>query len=1301
MSTINAVKELSEADSPLLLFECLVPNGGGYRYFSTHAITFNGNSYTGRVLKHNLFDFQLSSDDAMDSVAQVSLILANADSLLSEIDTAFGWKGTQVTVYFAFANLATGAITTESTIVFRGVASDPDEITEDTLQLTFSNKLSLLRVGLPEVRIQRQCPWNFPATADQRSQAINSNRFSRYSRCGYSADIAGGFGNLNGSQAFTTCDHSRASCIARGMFNADSNGKTTARFGGLEFVPSTVLVRSYGDKNYKESRVAENLAKYNDYIPMVYGTGWLAAPVIFARNDGNLTHIEVLLGAGPIDQVLKVVVSGIEIPKGISGTDMTATGWYNVVCLGNATGSFNPDFSDSNNNPLGDPHGSMAVLSVIVPNRINSGGSLPHVDVLLQGLHIDRYTAAGTFRDNTFTNNPAWIILDILQRAGWSLSEVNLPSFAKTADYCDELIPTTDLNGNPINVPRYHCNLILTKRKSAAEIVRGIRVACGLMLRYDSSGFLELLPETSIAHQHSSLPDGSNATEMLAGGWPAYEFSDGSWNKSGIARDAHGRSTVRVTSRQLAELANRLSVEYQDETNEYQQDSLSIVNDYDQSLIGYELASTSTALGIPNPNQAFRVLTMQLGKLSEGNYFIEFETSFRALKLRPGDIITMTYQKEGLVRAAFRVIKLTPSTNFRTVSIIAQRHDDAWYGDTPQIGNPAGRQPDAGVSLPRPLLGTSFEETGATQFGVQEQSSAQTDGSAATTLSITFTQPTQPPLNGPNLPLLNLSPTVSTTGGTLAGGSTYYYAVSANDASGKEGMLSFVAAAAVPAGTTTNAVTLTGLSFPATAATFNVYRGASPQLLYRIASSEALAITFNDSGLDPLPIGPPDPSFDHANFYYRLQYAGPALTTGATANGITSEDFNATPNAYVGMKVRLIGGKGMGQERSIASNTATTLTVSPPWSIIPDTTTEFVISDASWRFGAVSSTSPVQFQVPNQKGTVVEITGRAANVRDQEGNADLCPITSWAVGGDSGSQLDLSTPAEPTYVLNAIGGGNLLLSQVGFQDLTNTRSVTAGTLLVTYFDELQMPTVYQLSADLSAQATTVTLNTAIPSSTPALQIGTEIMTVLGVDSSNNTCTVLRGQLGSVASAHNAAAPVFPLSQQTLVVAFARDFFQNPAHLNFAHSISLPDARVAASQFFVTNSRGNSSAATQCYTSGAESGLRTCSGGQLAIQVGGYLAVQQNAAPPLLIEAAHAARDVRASVTQAADQDIKLQLLMGTTEYCTLTIPAGQTVSNIIDGTTLATLESGSNLQLNVTQVGSAVPGRDLTVTIRF
>ncbi|MGA8599685.1 MAG: phage tail protein [Bryobacteraceae bacterium] len=1303
MSTINTVKELTEADSPLLLFQCLVPNGGGYQYFSTHAINFNGQNYVGRVLKHNLFDFQLSADDAMDSVAQVSLVLANADSMLSEINVDFGWKGTQVTVYFAFADLAGGTITTESAIVFRGIASDPDEITEDTLQLTFTNKLSLLRVGLPEARIQQLCPWNFPTTSDQRSLALNGNRFSRYYRCGYSADVPGGIGNLSNGQAYTSCDHSRATCVQLGMFSTDANGHTTSRFGGLEYIPSTVLVRGFGDKSYKPSRVDENLAKYNDYIPMVYGTGWLAAPVIFARNDGNLTHMEVLLGMGVVDQIFKVVVSGIEIPQGIYGTDMSATGWYNVICLGNASGAFNPDFEDSNGNPLGDPHGSMAALSVVVPNRINIGGYLPHIEVLLQGIHVDQYSPDGSFLTTGFTNNPAWIVLDILQRAGWTLDEINLPTFAQTAAFCNELISTTDLNGNPITVPRYHCNLMLTKRKSSAEIVRGIRVACGLMLRYDATGLLELLPEATIATQQPTLPDGSNATEPLDGGWPAYEFSDGSAPYSGIARDAHGRSTVRVTSRQLAELSNRLSVEYQDETNEYQQDSLSVVDDADQTLIGYELASTSTALGLPNPNQAFRILTMQLGKLTTGNYFIEFETSFRALKLRPGDIITMTYQKEGLNRVPFRITKLTPSTNFRTVTIVAQYHDDVWYVDNPQIGSPAGRQPDAGVSLPRPLLGTAFNANGGTDFGIEEQSVQQTDGSAATTLSVSFAQPAQPPVNGPNLPLLSLSPTIATTGGTLSGNASYYYAVSASDTSGNEGMLSFTVTAAVPTGTSTNSVTLGSLSFPSTAATFNVYRGTNPQLLYRIASAQALAATFVDTGLAYEPVGPPDASFDHANFYYRLEYAGPVPATSATSTTITNADLNATPTVYAGMNVRLIAGTGAGQERTISSNTATTLTVTPAWSVIPDTTTNFVITEASWRFGAVTSTSPAQFQVPNQMGTVVEVTGRGANARDQEGNSDLCPVTRWVVGGDAGGQLDLDTPPAPSYVLNAPGGGDLTLSQVGYATLTNTRSVTAGTLVVTYFNELQMPTPYQLSNALDTQMTSVVLNVALPSqaATPALQIGAEIMTVLSYNSSTNTCTVVRGALGSTVSSHNSGDPVLPLAESVFVAAFARDFFENPASENFAHTVSIPDVRVAASQFYVTNSLGNSPTVTQCYTSTSETGLRTCSGGQLAIQVGGVLAVQQNAAPPLMMEASHAARDVRASITQTADQDIEMQLFTGSTLWCSLTIPANQTTSNIVDGITLATLQSGTNIQLNITQVGLNAPGRDLTVTIRF
>ena len=321
MNTINTVKELEQADTPLLLFECTLSSGDVERW-SSSAIILNGNQYSARVLKHNLFDLQLSADDAMDGMSQLSLTLANADSILSEIQAEIGFKGAQLTVYFVFVDLTSGTVTTESSILFRGVAGDPDLISEDSLKVTFTNKLSLQRVAVPDIRIQRQCPWSFPATSEQRASArdsSNANKYSTFYRCGYSPDQIGGLGNLNGSAPFQSCDYSRTGCVQRGMFSTDTSGNATRRFGGIEFVPSTYLVRGFGQKTTELSAVQENIAKYNDPVPLVYGTGWLKAPVIFARNDGNLTHMEVLLGAGVMQGVLKVVVSDVEIPAGVAG----------------------------------------------------------------------------------------------------------------------------------------------------------------------------------------------------------------------------------------------------------------------------------------------------------------------------------------------------------------------------------------------------------------------------------------------------------------------------------------------------------------------------------------------------------------------------------------------------------------------------------------------------------------------------------------------------------------------------------------------------------------------------------------------------------------------------------------------------------------------------------------------------------------------------------------------------------------------------------------------------------------------
>ena len=66
-------------------------------------------------------------------------------------------------------------------------------------------------------------------------------------------------------------------------------------------------------------------------------------------------------------------------------------------------------------------------------------------------------------------------------------------------------------------------------------------------------------------------------------------------------------------------------------------------------------ARVSQRLGIPNFSQAGRVLRLQLDRAIRGNTYVEFETGVRGVGLKPGDLITITYLKEGLDRQLFRI----------------------------------------------------------------------------------------------------------------------------------------------------------------------------------------------------------------------------------------------------------------------------------------------------------------------------------------------------------------------------------------------------------------------------------------------------------------------------------------------------------------------------------------------------------------------------------------------------------------------------------------------------------------------
>ena len=116
------------------------------------------------------------------------------------------------------------------------------------------------------------------------------------------------------------------------------------------------------------------------------------------------------------------------------------------------------------------------------------------------------------------------------------------------------------------------------------------------------------------------------------------------------------------------------------------------------------------------------------------------------------------------------------------------------------------------------MIGSVLDENGVPQFGVDEEYQDQGDGTVVVSLKTSFQVPAKPNLAMVAIPHLSLATVIETTGGTLEGGRTRYYALSAVDADGAEGNLSFIVPASIPSGTNTNRVRIEGLRFSAAAA---------------------------------------------------------------------------------------------------------------------------------------------------------------------------------------------------------------------------------------------------------------------------------------------------------------------------------------------------------------------------------------------------------------------------------------------------------------------------------------------------
>jgi hypothetical protein len=210
---------------------------------------------------------------------------------------------------------------------------------------------------------------------------------------------------------------------------------------------------------------------------------------------------------------------------------------------------------------------------------------------------------------------------------------------------------------------------------------------------------------------------------------------------------------------------------------------------------------------------------------------------------------------------------------------------------------------------------------------------------------------------------------------------------------------------------------------------------------------------------------------------------------------------------------------------------------------------------------------------------------------------------------------------------------------------------------------------------------------------------------MAVASGGTQYDVVRGSFESTAASHAAATLVYHLQRLIVMVPFVKGFFGSPASAAFSYSVFLPNVRIGAAELYMTNAVGGGLTGKAAFGATEDQGLRTLAGGQLSIQTQGYLAIQTGAAPAVVIEDSHVARDIFAVVREAPSGGaIELQVTQNGSAYCTLTIADGETNSDVVGGFGLAPLAANARLDLDITSVPTAaetLPGRDLTVTIRL
>ncbi len=976
LTTINAAKETPQGYCPVHLFDFTFPDGTT-RHVAEWALTYLGVDYEPRVLSQQISAVEALSPNGIDVPPDVRLTLADADKLLYLLDRDHGFRGARLTVRFVFYDFSAGVFSSDSAVPFVGRCSMP-AADDETLTVSASYIVNLAAKMVPGFPVQPRCPKIKPRTAEQ--VALGAIPGTAYFACGSPTTADCGFipsgcaANNDplrfGGFPYEIPPASRSREYVSGNWLTDlKSDPCAARYGdyapmgyGTAWVDCLVLgTWPEANSTRGEALVCENrphrilkVTVNDEELPCARdldGNTFTVRDPLFRYNvwasgdrtgtlntdhpwDGNgdphgsTCNIEWCVNKKVAEstprvraliefpqvlwyQAIDTIVNGVvTFADNAPNTDCAGNAPFTVTIFGNSQASYNDTFGLTS--WTAGPPGTITLTTALTGT--GTGG------------YVAFYAAS---------SNYSFAILDLLTRVSSDLdvADIDLRSFSRLSQRCKGQVSYTDLDGNSSSHDRFSCSLQIRQRRSVADVLAGMLRACNShMGRNAATGQISIQHRADLATQQPTLPDGSNYSTAIAGGYVAYHFDEAS-----TVRDKNGKSTFSKAARAGGSIPNSVTIPFTNSEREYSGDSARILDSDDINRMGQELPGNFPAEGISSLDQAKRIGGTYLAEQLFGDIYV-LATSVKGLRLSVGQIVAVSGIKYDLSLQLMRIQRVAPEANHQRIQYTLSLHDDAWYDDT--FGQAADPDRGDGRSKPRrapyPWLpgyiggDALFPEQG---FGVRELPDRNIDGTGIVRIGVegnvppnSFSPDTRPPV----LTAVD----VATTGGTIPGGRSYIVGLVALDANSLRTQLSNLVTVIVPTGTNTNKLTIHAKWFSGTSFG-NVHVGQDQNHLHYETSTVGTPGTVAITALAGTYFGPPDYAADH--FIIRAKKEIPGVWTNVIASvgsstTLTFAGVTWSTNQWAGRYVSVMSTaeeQPFGvprQDMLVVSNTADTLT---------------------------------------------------------------------------------------------------------------------------------------------------------------------------------------------------------------------------------------------------------------------------------------------------------------------------------------------------------------------------------------